>query len=64
MRERRRSIRSVALRLAFLSLLLWACPGCSRDSAMDSLNGQVGEEQHGHTEADPHEAHDHQRRAR
>ncbi len=59
MRERRRSIWNVALHLAFLSLLLWACPGCSRDSSTDSPKGQVGGEQHGHTETDPHEAHDH-----
>jgi cobalt-zinc-cadmium efflux system membrane fusion protein len=58
MRERRRSIWNVVLHLAFLSLLLWACPGCSRDSATDSPKGQVGEEQHGHTETDPHEADD------
>ena len=57
MRERKKSIRNVASHLAFLSLLLWTCPGCSRDSATDSSKGQVGEEQHGHTEADPHEAH-------
>ena len=59
MRERRRSIWNVALHGAFLSLLLWACPGCSRDSATDSPKGQVSGEQHGHTETDPHEAHDH-----
>ncbi len=63
MRERRRSIWNVALHGAFLSLLLWVCPGCSRDSAADSPKGQVGEEQHGHTAADrdeaddPHEGH-------
>ena len=58
MRERRKSIWNVALHGAFLSLLLWACPGCTRDSATDSPKGQVGGEQHGHTETDPHEAHD------
>jgi len=58
MRERRRSIRDVPLHLAFLSLLLWACMGCSRGSATDSPKGQVGEERHGRTEADPHEADD------
>lgn len=63
MRERRRSIWNVALHGAFLSLLLWVCPGCSRDSATDSPKGQVGEEQHGRTAADrdeaddPHEGH-------
>ena len=59
MRERRRPIWNVSLRLAFLSLLLWACTGCSRDSATDSPKGRVCGEQIGHTETDPHEAHDH-----
>jgi len=59
MKERKKLIRNIALHLAFLSLLLWACPGCSRDSATDSPKGRVGEEQHGHTEADTHEGHDH-----
>jgi len=58
MRVRRRSIWNVALYLAFLSLLLWACTGCSRDSATDLLNGEVGEERPGDTETDLHEAHD------
>ena len=59
MRERKESIRNVALHGAFLSLLFWVCSGCSTDSATESSNGQRSVEQHGHTEADTHEGQDH-----
>jgi len=59
MKERKKSIWNVALYGAFLSLLLWVCSSCSTDSATESSNGQGGAEQHGHTEVDTHEGHDH-----
>ncbi len=59
MREVRKSVRNVAMYGAFSGLLLWACFGCSRDSATESPAGQVRGERHGHTETEEHEAHDH-----
>jgi cobalt-zinc-cadmium efflux system membrane fusion protein len=60
MREARESLRKVALRGIFAGLLLWACLGCSRESAVEPSKGPPGGERHGLGETNRrHESHGH-----
>ncbi len=59
MREARRFVRKGALRVALCGWLLWACSGCSGESAKDCPVGQGKGQGYGRTETVHREGRDH-----